>query len=74
MTVEPPAKRQQLLTEHQKEKQRERSDSIPTMYNALDPSQECASQPSVPDRYTYTCIYSTGIHILCVASVQCRSD
>ena len=54
VAVEPPAKKQQLLTDHQKEKLRERSDSIPTLYNALDPSQDpsqfTATHPYVPDR------------------------
>ena len=54
VAVEPPAKRQQLLTEHQREKFRERSDSIPALYNALDPSQDpsqfTTTQSSVPDR------------------------
>ena len=59
MTVEAPAKKQRLLTEHQKEKRRERSDSIPTMYNALDPSQDASqlvqytADPPLPDRYMY---------------------
>lgn len=59
MAVEPPAKRQQLLTDHQKERLGERSDSIPAMYNALDPSQEASQMvqttqdPSLPDRYIY---------------------
>jgi hypothetical protein len=43
--VEPPAKRQLLLTEHQ----RERRESIPVMYNALDPSQEPTQFTSQPD-------------------------
>ncbi len=35
----PPAKKTRVLTEHQREKMRERSD-IPMLYNALDPSQD----------------------------------
>ncbi|CAI7994295.1 Telomere-associated protein RIF1 [Geodia barretti] len=47
--VEPPAKRQQLLTEHQRERMRERRESIPVMYNALDPSQEPTQFTAQPD-------------------------
>ena len=63
MAVEAPAKKQRLLTDHQKEKMRERSDSIPVMYNALDPSQDTmpfTAEKSLPDRYyicTCTCMY-----------------
>ena len=53
MLVEPPAKRQQLLTEHQRERMRERRESIPVMYNALDPSQEPTQFTAQPDRYSY---------------------
>lgn len=51
----PPAKKQRLLTEHQKEKLREKS-NIPALYNTLDPSQDVSQQPfseesqSVPER------------------------
>ena len=90
MSVDPPAKRQQLLTDHQKEKLRERSDSIPTMYNALDPSQDatqCTAQSTIPDRcnfsmYTWmycTCTYTCTLQYLACgyivhAPVLCTLD
>lgn len=51
----PPAKKQRLLTEHQKEKLREKS-TIPALYNTLDASQDVSQPPfseesqSVPER------------------------
>ena len=45
----PPAKKRRLLTEHQKEKMRERRD-IPTLYNALDPSQDSTQPPLTEDQ------------------------
>ena len=38
----PPAKKRRLLTEHQKDKLKEKSD-LPAMYNALDPSTQSQS-------------------------------
>lgn len=38
MIAPPPGKKKKLLTEHQKEKMKERRDSIPTLYNGVEPS------------------------------------
>ena len=56
MVVEPPSRRQQSLTDHQRERLRERREGIPAMYNALDPSQDFSqstAHPTLPDRYAY---------------------
>ena len=45
--IPPAVKKSKLLTEHQKEKMRERSDSIPSLYNTVDPS--LSTQPFTID-------------------------
>ena len=57
MAVAPPTKKRRLLTEHQKERLRERS-PIPVLYNALDPSQDSSlpftmDDEPVPERYVW---------------------
>ena len=75
VTVEAPAKKQRLLTEHQMEKRRERSDGIPTMYNALDPSQDASqlaqytADPPLPDRYMY--MHYIHINSVCTCTSTC---
>ena len=54
----PPPTKRRLLTEHQKERLREKSD-IPALYNALDPSQDASNLPlsvsqSIPERCAFT--------------------
>ena len=45
--IPPAVKKSKLFTEHQKEKMRERSDSIPSLYNTVDPS--LSTQPFTID-------------------------
>ena len=61
VAVPPPMKKRRLLTEHQKEKMREKRD-IPTLYNALDPSQDSMQPPltedqSLTDRFVCICVW-----------------